>query len=316
MHAKPSYRIIFAGTPEFSVSALQALLDSEHHVIAVYTQPDRPSGRGRKLSPSPIKQLANAHNIPIYQPQTLRNPDEQQRLRELNADIMVVVAYGLLLPKAVLDAPRLGCLNIHASLLPRWRGAAPIQRAILEGDHETGVTIMQMDEGLDTGAMLHKVACPISDKDTNETLHHRLAALGALAILHTLNHLNELTPIQQNASLATYASKITKEEAALDWTMPAEVLARKIRAFYGWPVAFTQLDGTPLRIFDARVLPTTTQQETPGKIIATSSDGISIATGKGVLQILTCQWPGAKKLAVADILNAKHNLLTVGKVLG
>lgn len=227
-----SYHIIFAGTPLFSVAALEALIQSPHKVIAVYTQPDRPSGRGRKLTSSPVKEQALKHGLPVYQPETLKNAEEQQRLVDLKADLMVVVAYGLILPKAVLQAPRLGCMNIHASLLPRWRGAAPIQRAIVEGDTETGITMMQMDEGLDTGAMLYKVHCPIAQDDTSETLHNRLAPIGADALLHTLTHLTSIKPEPQNHGLATYAHKITKEEAEIDWSTPADVIARKIRYLF------------------------------------------------------------------------------------
>jgi methionyl-tRNA formyltransferase len=235
-----SYNIIFAGTPHFSVAALEALIQSPHKVVAVYTQPDRPSGRGRKLTESPVKQKALEHHLSVYQPLSLKNPEEQQRLADLKADLMVVVAYGLILPKAVLQAPRLGCINIHASLLPRWRGAAPIQRAIVAGDARSGVTIMQMDEGLDTGAMLYKVQCPIEQNDTSEILLNRLSTMGADALLHTLAHLTSIKPEPQDHHLATYAHKITKEEANIDWSEPADVIARKIRGFNPWPVMYTR----------------------------------------------------------------------------
>ena len=236
-------KVIFAGTPEFSVKTLEALIHSSHSVVAVYTQPDRPAGRGRQLTKSPVKQLAEFNHIPVLQPTTLRDPVEQQKLMDFKADVMVVVAYGLILPKPVLSAPRLGCINIHASLLPRFRGAAPIQRAILAGDTETGITIMQMDEGLDTGAMLKKIYCPIEKTDTSATLHEKLAKLGADALIETLENLTTITPEPQDESKATYAHKISKEEAEIDWHTSAKELSQKIRAFDPWPVAFFKLGG-------------------------------------------------------------------------
>jgi methionyl-tRNA formyltransferase len=311
-----SYNIIFAGTPHFSVSALQALVQSQHKVVAVYTQPDRPSGRGRKLTPSPVKEEALKHHLPVYQPQSLKKPEEQQILADLNADLMVVVAYGLILPKAVLHAPRLGCINIHASLLPRWRGAAPIQRAIEAEDAETGVTIMQMDEGLDTGAMLYKARCAILPQDTSETLYARLAAIGADALLQTLQNLPDLSPVVQDPSLATYAHKITKEEAEIDWTLAAEVIARKVRGFNPWPVSYTFSGEAILRIWQAEVLNHPTIPHSPGKILSSNAEGIVVATGKDVLRIQKLQFPGGRVLSVSDIVNAKHAELAIGKTLG
>ncbi|MEO6696481.1 MAG: methionyl-tRNA formyltransferase, partial [Gammaproteobacteria bacterium] len=232
-------KIIFAGTPEFAVPALQALLDSAHEVCAVYTQPDRPAGRGRTVQASPVKQLALRHRIPVLQPPSLKDASVQETLRALVADLMVVVAYGLILPAAVLSAPRLGCINIHASLLPRWRGAAPIQRAILAGDDQTGITLMQMDEGLDTGAMLVQRPCPILPTDSAKTLHDRLAALGAETLIETLGPLQDgtITARTQNGDAACYAAKLSKPEAVLDWRLDAAALDRKVRAFNPSPVA-------------------------------------------------------------------------------
>jgi methionyl-tRNA formyltransferase len=315
LNLSKSYNIIFAGTPQFSVSALSHLLNSRHTIKAVYTQPDRPAGRGRKVTASPVKELALQHQLPIYQPVTLRDVSEQQKLAALDADIMVVVAYGLLLPLPVLTAPKLGCLNIHASLLPRWRGAAPIQRAILAGDSETGVTIMQMNEGLDTGDMLYKVGCTINADDTSLTLQQKLAQIGAEALLKTLDQLSSIHAEVQNNSLANYAHKITKEEAKLDWALPAIELDRKIRAFIPWPVAFTQCENNLLRIFAADVLDKEVKA-TPGTIVEVSTNGIDVATGQGILRIKSLQLPGGRQLPVADVLNARQNVFAPGKMLG
>jgi len=241
-------RIVFAGTPEFAAEHLKALLDSPHEIVAVYTQPDRPAGRGQKLMPSPVKQLAAQHGLPVLQPPTLRAPEAQAELAALQPDLMVVVAYGLILPQAVLDIPRLGCINSHASLLPRWRGAAPIQRAVQAGDAESGVTVMQMEAGLDTGPMLLKVSTPISAEDTGGSLHDRLARLGPPAVVEAIAGLaaGTLKGEVQNDALATYAHKLSKDEAKLDWSRPAVELERAVRAFDPWPVCHTTLNGEPL----------------------------------------------------------------------
>jgi len=311
-----SYNIIFAGTPQFSVPALRALIQSSHKVVAVYTQPDRPSGRGRKLTASPVKEHALQYDLPIYQPQNLKNPEEQQRLVDLKADLMVVVAYGLILPKVVLQGPRLGCINIHASLLPRWRGAAPIQRAVVEGDTETGITIMQMDEGLDTGAMLYKVHCPIEQNDTSEMLHLRLAGMGAEALLHTLSHLTSIKPESQDHRLATYAHKITKEEAEIDWSSSADTIAKKIRGFNPWPIMYTRSGEVVIRIWQASVIEVLDVGAEPGEIISSESHGIDVATGKNILRLEKLQLPGGRVLSVSDIIHAKHAELAAGKKLG
>jgi methionyl-tRNA formyltransferase len=300
-----SFNIIFAGTPEFSAVTLQALLHSLHKVKAVYTQPDRPSGRGLKLTQSPVKQLALHHELPVYQPVTLRDLHEQTLLRDMQADLMVVVAYGLILPIPVLSAMRLGCLNIHASLLPRLRGAAPIQRAILAGDAKTGITIMQMDEGLDTGDMLYKVECPILSNDTSYTLHDKLAKLGADALLITLDRLSNqsLHPEKQDESHATYAHKISKEEAKLEWRLTASELDRKIRAFNPWPVACTMMDENVLRIWQAEVKENFSANVQPGKILHISRDGIDVAAGMGIVRLLKMQLAGGRVLSAADMIN-------------
>lgn len=307
-------RIIFAGTPDFSVAPLQALLDSQHDVIAVYTQPDRPAGRGRKLTASPVKQVAEANAIPVYQPETLKDADAQQTLNNLDADIMVVVAYGLILPQVVLDMPKMGCLNIHASLLPRWRGAAPIQRAIESGDKQSGVTIMQMNAGLDTGDMLYKLTTDITADDTAQTLHDRLSVLGCKALIATLEGLQKqtITPEVQDESLVTYAEKMHKEEALVQWNQPALNIVRKIQAFNPWPVAFTVFQDKPLRIWQARQLTTEEQQEftgvtqLPGLVLSLSKNGLMIATGDEPICIQQVQPAGKKAMSAYDFAQSRN----------
>ena len=305
-------RIVFAGTPEFAVQPLKALLDSKHSVIAVFTQPDRPAGRGQTLHASPVKALALSHHIPIYQPILLKNPEEQAKLHALQPDLLIVVAYGLLLPKAVLDIPKFGCINIHASLLPRWRGAAPIQHAILAGDKTTGICTMQMDEGLDTGDVLLKISCTIAPQETSKTLHDKLATLGAAALLETLEKFehNALVPEKQDPTTATYATKISKTDAKIDWQESADVIDRKIRAFNPWPVAFAELSGQTIRIWSAKLNLTATVNNKikPGTIIEIHKDSMDVATGDGVLTLLEIQLPGGKRLPVAEILHAKKAL--------
>lgn len=308
--------VIFAGTPEIAAIIFEKLLDSGHRIIAAYTQPDRRAGRGRQLTPSPVKQLAMQHHIPVYQPLSLKNAEAQAELAALQPDLMIVVAYGLILPQAVLDIPKFGCWNVHVSLLPRWRGAAPIQRAIEAGDKETGVTIMQMDAGLDTGAMLRVAKCPISVSDTAASLHDHLARLGAETLLATLQdlHNGKLQANPQSGEGVTYAHKISKEEARLNWQSSAEEIVCKIHAFNSWPVAQSQLDGQIVRIWQAVVVNNTVEQA-PGTLVAVSKDGLDVATGKGLVRITQLQFPGGKVLAVRDILNARQHPLQAGKVL-
>ena len=304
-------KIIFAGTPDFALSALDALLSSRHEVVAVYTQPDRPAGRGRKLRVSPVKKRAQENNIPVFQPASLKREEDRSVLAGLQADLMVVVAYGLILPEEVLNIPKHGCINIHASLLPRWRGAAPIQRSILAGDRETGVTIMQMDTGLDTGDMLTTASCPIEPEDTSQTLHDKLARMGGEVLLKTIEKIQNgtLTPEPQDKQLSNYASKIEKSEATLDWTLSAQELEYKIRAFNPWPVAQTKLGDKVLRIWLAKALETDIPESkkagiVPGTVLHADKKGIDVATGKGALRLLEVQLPGGKPISASAFLNA------------
>ena len=296
--------IIFAGTPAFAVPTLQMLMDSEHKVCAVYTQPDRPAGRGRHLLPSPVKVLASQAGIPVYQPETLKTPEALAALTALNADLMVVVAFGMILPQNVLDAPRLGCVNVHASLLPRWRGAAPIQRAIMAGDAETGVTIMQIVLKLDAGDMLHKVVLPIGDLDNASYIQDQLATLGASGLKVVLAQLEAgtLQPERQAEDLVTYAEKLHKQEATLDWSLSAAQLSRQVRGLYGWPVAQTTWQGQVLRIWRATVLAGDVDIE-PGTM-RREGHFLKVATGKGWLGLDEVQLPGGKRLAIQDFMNA------------
>lgn len=291
-------RVIFAGTPEFAALALRAILDAGHQVPLVLTQPDRPAGRGMAMSASPVKQLALAAGIEVFQPLTLKDAAAQARVRAAGADVMVVAAYGLILPQAVLDMPPLGCVNIHASLLPRWRGAAPIQRAILAGDAETGVCIMQMEAGLDTGPVLLSEAVPIAADDTSATLHDKLAALGARLVVDALARLPLPAQPQSEAGL-TYAAKIEKAEAVLDWRLPAAVLARCIRAFNPFPGAFSSLDGNQLKVWRAEV---TAERGEPGVVLAVDKCGIVVACGEGALRLTELQKAGGKRLPVQQFL--------------
>jgi methionyl-tRNA formyltransferase len=327
-------RIIFAGTPPFAAAALDTLADAGHDIVLVLTQPDRPAGRGMKLTPSAVKQAALARGLPVSQPASLKTPEAQSELRAAAADVMVVAAYGLILPQAVLDLPRLGCLNIHASLLPRWRGAAPIQRAILAGDTETGITIMQMDAGLDTGAMLLKTPVPILETDTAASLHDTLAAAGASAIVAALANYPSLVPQTQDDTQATYAAKLSKEEARLDWHQSAEVLARAVRAYNPAPGAWTLLDGAPLKIWSAQAVadvgvlmdadPRSAQAAVasyapqgdsdplraearvesyaPGEVLPAGADRLVIACGSGALVLQEIQPAGSKRMSAAAFL--------------
>jgi len=311
-------RILFAGTPDFAAASLQALLNAGHDVIGVYTQPDRPAGRGRKLTPSPVKKVALEHEIPVYQPLNFKTEEDRHQLAELHADLMVVVAYGLLLPKAVLDAPRLGCINVHASLLPRWRGAAPIHRSLLAGDSETGVTIMQMDEGLDTGAMLLKRSCSIATTETSGELHDKLAVIGATSLLESLPGIADQTIAheQQDGSLACYAHKLEKTEGEIDWNRPAADIALQIRGLSPWPVAYTSLDGSTLRVWLAETTEQDSAEVTPGRVIATDKKSIYVACADNALKLLKIQLPGSKAMDTSAVLNAKRELFADGTQLG
>ena len=318
-------KIIFAGTPEFAATALAALLQTDHEIVAVYTQPDRKAGRGQKLTASAVKQLALEHDIPVYQPLHFKSSTEeglaaQQELKNLNADVMVVAAYGLILPQVVLDTPKYGCLNIHGSLLPRWRGAAPIQRAIATGDQETGVTIMKMAAGLDTGDMMLKTLCPIEAHDTSASLHDKLAIQGAeatvkvLASEESLQHYLETREIQDEA-LTVYAHKLSKAEAKIDWSLDAVTIDRNIRAFNPWPVAFVPLDETQnLRVWGSLLSQIDASNKTAGTILAIDKQGVHVACGDAKAICLTSlQWPGGKPLNPVQINQTQK--LQVGQIL-
>ena len=317
LQATKPLNIIFAGTPDFAATHLKALIDSNHNVIAVFSQPDRPAGRGNKLTASPVKQLAIENNLPIYQPATLKTEENQQIIANLNADIMIVVAYGLILPQAVLDMPKFGCLNVHGSLLPKWRGAAPIQRACWAGDSETGITIMQMDAGLDTGDMLYKLACPIESSDTSATLYEKLAKLGPQALLETLALINQgkIKPEKQQQSQATYAEKLSKQEAKLDWNLSAIQLERCVRAFNPWPVSYFEVNGEPIKVWQAEVMATQHNQPV-GTILQADKKGICIATSDGSLNMTILQPAGKKPMSAQDLLNSRKSWFEVGKILG
>ena len=309
-------KLIFAGTPDFAARHLAALLSSGHEVVAVYTQPDKPAGRGQKLTASPVKELALAHSLPVYQPASLRNEAAQAELAALGADLMVVVAYGLILPKAVLDTPRLGCINVHGSLLPRWRGAAPIQRSIWAGDAETGVTIMQMDVGLDTGAMIRKVSCPIAADETSASLYNKLAGLGPQALVDTLDAMaaGDTVAEPQDDALANYAEKLSKEEARIDWSMDAVAIERCIRAFNPWPISWFEVAGQTVKVWQAEVVPQAHGQAA-GTLLKADKQGIEVATGQGVLRLLTLQPPGKKAMSVSDLLNSRRDWFEPGTQL-
>lgn len=309
-----SLKIIFAGTPEFAVPTLQALFNSEHQILAVYTQPDRPAGRGQQLQASPVKEIARLHNIPIFQPKTLRDENVQKEMRAFNADVMIVVAYGLILPESVLKIPRLGCINIHPSLLPRWRGAAPIPRSIEAGDLETGVTVMQLEKGMDTGAILKQENYKYIGDETSGEMHDLFSHRGAGLLLDTLYELEKKlsNPISQNNALATYTEKIQKAEAIIDWNLSAKEINNKIRAFNPWPVAHTIFLKNTLRIWIANAI-TEKSKYLPGILAHMNRENFWIAAGDGMLEIISVQLPGKKIISAADFINGQREYLVVGK---
>ncbi|MCC2607232.1 methionyl-tRNA formyltransferase [Planctobacterium marinum] len=308
-------KVVFAGTPDFAAQHLQALLASRHKVVAVYTQPDRPAGRGKKLQASPVKQLALDANIAVYQPESLKDADAQQALASIDFDIMVVVAYGLLLPKAVLDIPPRGCVNVHGSLLPQWRGAAPIQRAIWAGDKTTGVTIMNMDIGLDTGDMLLKSEIAITADDTSASLYEKLANVGPQALIEALDKFDSLVPEKQNDELASYAKKLDKAEGLIDWQQDGQQIERNIRAFNPWPGTWFELDDKNIKVWQAK-WQTNSNQAAPGTIISVARDGIEVQTGNGSITLLQLQIPGKKAQPVSDIINARPDWFKPGQKPG
>lgn len=301
-------RVIFAGTPEFAVPSLKMLLASGHSIPAVYTRPDRPAGRGRRLQQSPVKALALAAGIEVVQPQSFREPDEIRRLAGLQPDLVIVIAYGLILPQAVLDIPRCGCINVHASLLPRWRGAAPIQRALMAGDAKTGVTIMRIIKKLDAGDMLHKEEYRLNARDTADSVHDRLAELGAIGLAKVLPGIEAGTVEgePQDERLATYAAKLEKSEAVIDWSQPCERIARQIRGMNSWPVAQTVYRGQILRIWQAEALPEHDAAGLPGQVSVAGAN-IDVAAGQGRLRLLEVQLPGGRRMAAGAFVNA-HRL--------
>jgi methionyl-tRNA formyltransferase len=311
-----SLRIVFAGTPDFAARHLAALLSSEHEVIAVYTQPDRPAGRGKKLTASPVKNIALENNIPVYQPENFKSDEAKQELADLNADIMVVVAYGLLLPQMVLDTPRLGCINVHGSILPRWRGAAPIQRSIWAGDKETGVTIMQMDIGLDTGDMLSIATLPIEATDTSASMYEKLAGLGPDALVECLSDIasGKAVAEKQDDELANYAKKLSKEEARINWSDEAAHIERCVRAFNPWPMSHFEAAENNIKVWQSRVAEQTSDKPA-GTILQADKTGIYVATGQGVLVLEQLQVPGKKAMSVQDILNSRASWFEVGTQL-
>ncbi len=307
-------KIIFAGTPDFAATHLQAVIDSgSHEIVAVYTQPDRPAGRGKKLTASPVKQLALEHQLAVFQPASLKDQEAQALIAGHNADIMIVVAYGLLLPQAVLDIPKLGCINVHGSLLPRWRGAAPIQRAIEAGDSQTGICIMQMDAGLDTGPVISVARCEIEADETSASLYQKLSQLGAPTLLSALDKLASGVAVaeQQDDSLSTYAKKIDKSEALIDWSLSAQVLDRRIRAFNPFPAAYSLMGESRIKVWRASVVDASSNANA-GTIVAANSDGLLVQTGSGQLLVTEIQLAGKSKMPVSELLKSKAELFAQG----
>ena len=311
-------RIIFAGTPDFAASHLQSIIsDNSHQVVAAYTQPDRPAGRGKKLSASPVKKLAEAHNIQVLQPVSLKEGGQQEIMASLQADLMVVVAYGLILPQAILNTPRLGCINVHGSILPRWRGAAPIQRAIEAGDAKSGVTIMQMDSGLDTGSILSTAQCSISDSETSGTLYKRLAVLGSSSLANILAKLEagNAVSIEQDDTQSTYASKIDKSEAQINWSLSATNIDRCIRAFNPSPTAFSLIDGQRFKVWDA-VIVADHSEVAAGQIVSFDSEGLLVGCGQDALLLKEIQLAGKPRMPIGELMKSRSELFANGKLLG
>jgi methionyl-tRNA formyltransferase len=312
--------IIFAGTPDFAATHLQSLLSNGHNIIAVYTQPDRPKGRGHQLCASPVKAIALEHNIPVYQPLSFKNNESAiQEIKDINADLMIVVAYGLLLPQEVINAPRLGCINVHGSLLPKWRGAAPIQRSLWAGDKETGITIMKIALALDAGDILTKASLQIDDDDTSESLYIKLAQLGSKTLCNILPNIAYLlaNSQKQDENLVTYASKLSKEEALIDFTQPAHIIERYIRAYQPWPVAYFSIDGQNIKVYQAQAIANNTHSKNEfGEILSFTKSGLDIVTGdNSILRILKMQLPGKKIMNVTDIINSRKDMFASGKIL-
>ena len=308
-------KIIFAGTPDFAAAHLQALINcGQHEIVAVYTQPDRPAGRGKKLTASSVKQLACDHSLSVLQPPSLKDSEAQQQLASFNADLMIVVAYGLILPQAVLDTPRLGCINVHGSLLPKWRGAAPIQRAVEAGDKETGICIMQMDAGLDTGPVISVARCPIDAADTSGSIYQKLSELGAPTLLATLEKIDAGVAVaeQQDNALSTYAKKIDKSEALIDWSMSAEEISRRVRAFNPFPATFSHIGGDRVKIWGASATDKPSNNSA-GAIIHADAEGILVQTGRGQLLITEIQLAGKSKMPVSELLKSKAELFAAGQ---
>lgn len=308
-------RLIFAGTPDFAAAHLQALLPSqEHDIVAVYTQPDRPAGRGKKLMPSAVKTLALEYGLPVEQAASLKTPEALEQLKAYKADLMVVVAYGLILPKAILEAPTFGCINVHGSLLPKWRGAAPIQRAVWAGDRQTGVCVMQMDEGLDTGAVLLEKSLPIEADDTSADVYDKLALLGPKALIETLQNFDSLNPTPQDDTLASYAKKLSKAEAKCDWSLDSAQLERNIRAFNPWPVVWFEHQQQPVKVWKALAIQSTHDYPL-GSVVEYSEAGLDIACEGGILRVIQLQLAGKKAQYVKELIHGKADLFVAGELL-
>ncbi len=314
---KNALKIIFAGTPEFGLPCLDALSQENIHIQAIYTQPDRPAGRGRELQTSPIKDWGLLHNIPIYQPQNFKTPEAIATIKALEPDLIIVIAYGLILPKQVLEIPKFGCINVHASILPRWRGASPIQHAILYGDEKTGVSIMQMDVGMDTGDYYEIATLAIDKNDNAKTLHDKLANLSIKPLMETVQKIaqhEKIIATKQDNTLATYAPKITKDDAAINWQQAAINIEYQIRAFNPWPLAFTNVNDTRFQVLEAKAIKSHANAK-PGEVLEISKHGITVNTLKDALLITTIKFPGKNAISIADYMNSHNRLIQIGSIL-